>query len=119
MDIKISTKNMELPEKAKSYIEKKLGKLKRRINDITEIRVEVSEEKTRAQKDRFVMRIVLDCHTTLIHTEERGETIQAAMDKALPITERQFERWKGKLEDRSKNALPTGLAMAGTGAGEA
>ncbi|MDD4635897.1 MAG: sigma 54 modulation/S30EA ribosomal C-terminal domain-containing protein, partial [Dehalococcoidales bacterium] len=40
------------------------------------------------------------------------ESIQSAMDKALPITERQFERWKGKLEDRGKNALPTGVAMA-------
>lgn len=112
MEVKIGSKNMELPERARAYIEKKLGKLKRRLDDIKEIKVEVSEEKTKAQKDRFIIRIVLDCHSTLIHTEERGETIQSAMDKALPITERQFERWKGKLEDRGKNALPTSIATA-------
>ncbi len=112
MEIKFVAKNMELSENAKEYIEKKLGKLKRRLNDISEIRVEVSEEKTKSQKDRFVIRIVLDCQSTLIHTEERAETIKAAMDKALPVTERQFERWKGKMEDRAKNAMPTGVAMA-------
>ena len=112
MDIIIGSKNMELPERARAYIEKKLGKLKRRLDDIKEIRVDVSEEKTKAKKDRFIIRIVLDCHSTLLHTEERGQTIQSAMDKALPITERQFERWKGKLEDRGKNALPTGIAMS-------
>lgn len=112
MEIKIGSKNMDLPVRARAYIEKKLGKLRRRLDDIKEIRVDVSEEKTKAQKDRFIIRIVLDCHSTLLHTEERGETIQSAMDKALPITERQFERWKGKLEDRGKNALPTGIAMA-------
>jgi putative sigma-54 modulation protein len=112
MEIKVSAKNLELPEKAKNHIEKKLGKLKRRLDDIKEIRVEVSEEGTKAQKDRFVIRIVLHCHSTLIYTDERAETIQSAMDKALPITERQFERWKGKLEDRSKNVVPAGIAMA-------
>ncbi|MFA6612039.1 MAG: ribosome-associated translation inhibitor RaiA [Dehalococcoidales bacterium] len=112
MEIKIGSKNMDLPVRARAYIEKKLVKLKRRLDDIKEIKVEVSEEKTKAQKDRYIIRIVLDCYSTLLHTEERGETIQSAMDKALPVTERQFERWKGKLEDRGKNALPTGIAMA-------
>jgi len=112
MEVKIVSKNIELTEKTRAYIEKKLSKLKRRLDDIKEIKVEVSEEKTKAQKDRYIIRIVLDCHSTLLYTEERGESIQSAMDKALPITERQFERWKGKLEDRGKNALPTGVAMA-------
>ena len=112
MEIKIGSKNMELPERAKSYILKKVQKLKPRLQDISEIRVEVSEEKTRSQKDRFIVRIVLDCQHTLIHSEERGDTIQSAMDKALPVTERQLERWKGKMEDRSKNAVAAGVAMA-------
>ena len=112
MEVKIGSKNMELPERARAHIEKKLAKLARRLDDIKEIRVDVSEEKTKAQKDRYIIRIVLDCHSTLLYTEERGDTIQSAMDKALPIAERQFERWKGKLEDRGKGALPTGVAMA-------
>ena len=112
MEIKIGSKNMELSQETRTYIEKKFAKFKRRMNDISEIRIEISEEKTKAQKDRFIARIVLDCHSTLIHTEERAETIRAAIDKALPVTERQFERWKGKMEDRNKNAVPTGVAIA-------
>ena len=112
MEVKIVSKNVELPEKARANIEKKLTKLKRRLEEIKEIKVEVSEERTKAQKDRYIIRIVLDCYSTILYTEERGETIQSAMDKALPIAERQFERWKGKLEDRGKGATPTGIAMA-------
>lgn len=112
MEIIIGSKNMDLPGRAKNYIENKLGKLSRRLDEISEIRVDVSREKTKSDQDRFIVRIVLDCQSTLIHTEERGETIQSATDRAVPLIERQFERWKGKLQDRSKNALPTGIAMA-------
>ncbi len=102
MEIKIGSKNMELPERARAYIERKLEKFARRSDDIKGIKVEVSSEKTRAQKDRFIVRVVLDCNTTLLHTEERGTTIQSAVDKAIPVTERQFEKWRGKVKDRTR-----------------
>ncbi len=46
MELQIIGKNVQLAPEVRDYIERKLGKLGRHLPNITESKVEVSEEKT-------------------------------------------------------------------------
>ena len=106
MELQITCRNMQLVEEARRYIERKLGRLNRHLPNITESKVEVAEEKTRAPQHRFVVQMTVDSQGTLLRAEERGEDLFTAVDKAAEIMNRQIEHYKGKLYDRGRGNSP-------------
>jgi putative sigma-54 modulation protein len=95
--IEIVTRNMRLTENVKDYIEKKADKLERHLQEIEEIRVEVSHLKSaRSATDRQVAQITAHGKGFILRTEERADDIHAAFDIALDKMMRQVERYKGK-----------------------
>jgi len=95
--IEIVTRNMRLTDNVKDYIEKKAEKLERHLQEIEEIRVDVSYEKTaRSASDRQVAQITVHGKGFILRTEERADDIHAAFDTALDKMQRQVERYKGK-----------------------
>ncbi len=95
--IDIVTRNMRLTDNVKEYIEKKAAKLERHLQEIDEIRVEVSHAKTaRNATDRQVAQITVHGKGFILRTEERADDIHAAFDTALDKMMRQVERYKGK-----------------------
>jgi putative sigma-54 modulation protein len=93
----IVARNMRLTDTLKDYIEKKAVKLERHLQDIEEIRVEVSHAKTaRSATDRQVAQMTLHGKGFILRTEERADDIRAAIDTALDKMQRQVERYKGK-----------------------
>lgn len=95
--VEIVTRNMRLTENVKEYIEKKADKLERHLQEIDEIRVEVSHVKSaRSATDRQVAQITAHGKGFILRTEERADDIHAAFDVALDKMMRQVERYKGK-----------------------
>jgi len=95
--IEIVARNMRLADNLKDYIEKKAVKLDRHLQDIEEIRVEVSHAKTaRSATDRQVAQMTVHGKGFILRTEERADDIHAAFDTALDKMQRQVERYKGK-----------------------
>ena len=95
--IEIIARNMRLTENLKEYIEKKAAKLERHLQDIDEIRVEVSHVKSaRSATDRQVAQLTVHGRGFILRTEERADDIHAAFDTALDKMQRQVERFKGK-----------------------
>lgn len=95
--IEIVARNMRMTENLKDYIEKKAVKLERHLQEIEEIRVEVSHAKTaRNATDRQVAQMTLHGKGFILRTEERADDIRAAFDTALDKMQRQVERYKGK-----------------------
>ncbi|HSK65847.1 MAG TPA: ribosome-associated translation inhibitor RaiA [Anaerolineales bacterium] len=95
--IEIVTRNMRLTDSLKEYIEKKAAKLERHLQDIDEIRVEVSHVKSaRNATDRQVSQLTVHGKGFILRTEERADDIHAAFDLALDKMQRQVERFKGK-----------------------
>ncbi|MCK6539758.1 MAG: ribosome-associated translation inhibitor RaiA, partial [Anaerolineales bacterium] len=81
----------------REYIEKKAAKLERYLQDIDEIRVEVSHVKAaRNANDRQVAQITLRGKGFILRTEERADDLRAAFDAALDKMQRQIERYKGR-----------------------
>jgi putative sigma-54 modulation protein len=99
MTQKIETvaRNMRLTDNVRDYVEKKAAKLERFLQEIDEIRVELSHIKSaRSAVDRQVAQITVHGKGFILRSEERADDIHAAFDAALEKVQRQIDRYKGK-----------------------
>ncbi len=89
--------NMRLTDNVRDYVEKKAAKLERFLQEIDEIRVELSHIKSaRSALDRQVAQITVHGKGFILRSEERADDIHAAFDVALEKVQRQIDRYKGK-----------------------
>ncbi|HSL28451.1 MAG TPA: ribosome-associated translation inhibitor RaiA [Anaerolineales bacterium] len=99
MTQKIETvaRNMRLTDNTREYVEKKAAKLERYLQDIDQVRVELSHVKSaRSALDRQVAQITVHGKGFILRSEERADDIHAAFDTALDKIQRQIDRYKGK-----------------------
>ena len=99
MTQKIETvaRNMRLTDNVREYVEKKASKLERYLQEIDEVRVELSHIKSaRNALDRQVAQITVHGKGFILRSEERADDIHAAFDTALDKIQRQIDRYKGK-----------------------
>ena len=95
--IEITARNMRLTDNTRDYVEKKAAKLERYLQEIDEIRVELSHIKSaRSAQDRQVAQITVHGKGFILRSEERADDIHAAFDTALDKIQRQIDRYKGK-----------------------
>ncbi|MBA7559817.1 Ribosome hibernation promotion factor [subsurface metagenome] len=104
MELQITGKNMEILPAVRSHIERKLGKLSRHLPNITESKIEISEEKTKSPQQRFVVQVTIDSNGTLLRGEERGKDMFVAIDKVAEIMSRQIEHYKGKRYEKGRGS---------------
>jgi putative sigma-54 modulation protein len=95
--VEILARNMRLTDNTREYVEKKAAKLERYLQEIDDIRVEVSHNKSaRNANDRQVAQITLRGKGFILRTEERADDLHIAFDAAVDKMQRQIERYKGK-----------------------
>ncbi len=104
--VDIFVKNMDLTEDLKEYIDKKIPRLDRYLDQIDETRIDLSYVKTMREADcRFVAQITLRGRGFILRAEERAVEIKPAIDMVMDKIERQIERYKGK-KYRSRTTTP-------------
>lgn len=97
LDVEIFGRNMEITERIQEYVEKKVSKLDRYLNNIEEARVDLAYVKTaRSATDRQVAQITIRGKGYILRSEERADDIFSALDTALSKMQRQISRYKGK-----------------------
>ncbi|MEW6083865.1 MAG: ribosome-associated translation inhibitor RaiA [Chloroflexota bacterium] len=95
--IDIQARNMRLTDNTRDYVEKKAAKLERYLQEIDEIHIELTHEKSARQaNDRQVAQMTVRGKGFLLRTEERADELHAAFDAALDKMQRQIDRYKGK-----------------------
>ncbi|RMF05265.1 MAG: ribosome-associated translation inhibitor RaiA [Chloroflexi bacterium] len=102
MQLVLKGKNFVISDRIRDYVEKKVGKLDRYLPDISEARVEITQEKTKSIKDRNVVQLTLRTNGTILRAEDRSEAIYASIDSVVDKIHRQIVRYKGKRQDRWK-----------------
>jgi putative sigma-54 modulation protein len=102
MDLQITGQSIEILPTVKDYIEKKFGKLDRHFPNINNTKIELSEQKTKSQDQRYRVQVTLDANGMLLRAEERAENLLVAIDKVVPVMDRQIEKYKGKLYKKGK-----------------
>ena len=94
MDLLITARNLELNDLIRSYVQKKLAPLDRRLRGITEAKVEIQRQATRSAQDNVVVQVTLSVNHTLLRAEERAPTVNAAVDVVAQALDRQVRRYK-------------------------
>jgi len=96
-NVEVVARNMRLADNTREYVEKKTAKLDRYLQEIDEVRVELSHVKAaRNATDRQVAQITVHGKGFILRTEERADDLHAAFDTALDKMQRQIDRYKGK-----------------------
>jgi len=102
MEFLIKGKNVEITKAVEEHVQQRLGKLEHHLANISSIKVELSEEKTRSPESRYVAQVTIDRQDTLLRGEERAVDLFTAIDGVANVITRQIERYKGKLYGRKK-----------------
>jgi putative sigma-54 modulation protein len=105
--IDIFTKNIKMTERLEEYVNKKVTKLYRYLNDIDETRVDLSYIKSaRNASDRQVAQITIRGKGFILRTEEQADDIFAAIDESVDKMQRQIARLKGKRKQGRVDRTP-------------
>jgi putative sigma-54 modulation protein len=95
--VDIFGRNLDITDRITQYVNKKVSKLGRFLNDVEETRIDLAFNKSaRNSADRQVAQITLRGKGYTLRTEVGADDIFAAFDSALDKMQRQIERYKGK-----------------------
>lgn len=105
--VEITVKYMELTDRIKEYIEKKVPRLERLLPAIEAMKFDLSYSKSaRNRSDREVAQITLTGKGFVLRTEERNADMLTAIDNATDKMQRQIERFKGKRAHGRGDGVP-------------
>lgn len=96
MQLAISGKNLEVTDSLRSYVEKKIGRLDRYLPNVTDARVELAVENTRAAKDSQIAQVTIRTKHAILRAEEASADMFASVDAVFEKMQRQADRYKGK-----------------------
>ncbi len=103
MDVIVHGRNVDITPRLQSYVERKIERLDRYMPNISEIRVDLAEEKTNRMGNRQIAQITLrHIRGTILRAEERTSDLFAAVDAVVDKMYRQIERYKGKRRRRGE-----------------
>ena len=111
MQVIIRSKNLEVNEHLRALVEGKLSKLSRYLENLTEVDVELSYEKTRSAEDRLHVGVSLRADgSPLLRAEARAADVRSALDEVADVVQRRAVRHKERLQDRGKVSAAKTLA---------
>lgn len=97
VEVDIYARSLDVTDRIKEYVDKKVSKLDRYLPGIEEARVDLAYVKSaRSAADRQVAQITVRGKGFILRSEERADDIFAALDTALEKMQRRIERYKGK-----------------------
>ena len=112
MQISLKTKNRKLTPAEEDLIRKKVTRLPRYMDQLTEAEVLVGTEHTRRGIDTHVVQLTIHANGTLLRAEERDDEMLTAFDATIAKIERRIERYRGRRERNKKGRTHLGVAMA-------
>lgn len=104
MELTIKGRNVELTDRLRDYVEKKIGRLDHYLPSITEAWVELASVGAKAAQDRQVCQVTVRSNGVILRAEERSDDMFTAIDSVLHKMYRQIARYKGKRENRWRGA---------------
>ena len=111
VEVFVEGRNFEISDTESSYIQKKVGKLSRRLRNIDKVKVEITSEPTKEANNRFVAQVTASVRDTLLRAEHRAADLYTAVNSTVDAMEGQVERYKGRRyetkrrENRSKKEI--------------
>lgn len=110
MQLTVKGRNIEITDRLRSYVEKKIGKLDRYLPEMAEARVELAEEASQKSSQRQVAQVTVWSNGTLLRAEERSSDIFTSIDAVAEKLHRQIRRYKGKRRRKLERAQAIAVA---------
>jgi putative sigma-54 modulation protein len=98
----VKGKNVEVPERVRTYTERKLHRLERLLDDRTDAIVEFSNEMHRSASDAHIAEVTLVIDGRTLRSHAVGGSYQAALDDVVDKVERQAVDYKEKPRLRAR-----------------
>lgn len=99
MKFSIKGRNMNVSERTKDHVEKKIGKLSKFFVEDTTAHVTLSN-----QKDDYTIEVSIPIKNSLIRAEETSNDLYVSIDLVEEVLERQIKRHRTKLIDKNQSA---------------
>ena len=97
IQVVVNVRNMELSDRLREYVTKKVAKLDRYLDSLEEAKVDLTYIKSaRSAKDRQVAQLTVRGKGVLLRAEERTDDIFTSVDAVLDKIYRQIEKYKGR-----------------------
>ncbi|HQX63543.1 MAG TPA: ribosome-associated translation inhibitor RaiA [Thermomicrobiales bacterium] len=104
MEIQVKTHNITLTDGAREYIDKRVGKLDRINERITDAKLELREEPHHNPTQRFVAQFTIATKHAILRAEERNTDITTAVDLVTDKMARQIRRFHDRRTRRDRRA---------------
>ena len=115
MELIIKSRNGKVTQAQRDYIEEKLNKLGRYLDQISKLTVEVAEEQRRSEGVVHRAQVTLiGEHGILLRAEDRAPDLHAAIDTVHDTLQRQIQRYKDKHWRRGRPRRMAGEVRAST-----
>lgn len=89
--------DMDVTDRLREYVTKRVAKLDRHTHIIDETHVELQHAKSaRSAADRYITQITVHGRGFTLRSEERADDIRTSTDAAVDKLQRQIARYKGK-----------------------
>lgn len=102
LEVKIFSRGLEVTDRIDEYVTKKVSKLDKYLDDINEVRVDLTSTKVQNADEREVAQITVRGKGFILRAEERAGDILAAVNLSLETIKRRIKRYKGKRNERWK-----------------
>ena len=96
MQLELKGRNVEITDRLREYVERKINRLDRYLPTIDEARMELTVHRTRSAQDRHVAQLTVRDRGTILRAEERSSDLSASIDAVMDKMYRQVMRYKGK-----------------------
>jgi len=97
VEVEIFARNVELSDRLKGYVDKKVSKLDKYLDVLEEAKVDLTFAKSaRSADDRQVAQLTVRGKGVLLRAEERSNDIYSSIDAVLDKIYRQIDRYKGR-----------------------
>jgi len=93
----INTRNLEMTDLLRDYVQKKVERLDRYFPSVVECRVDLSVANAKNAKHRQIAQVTIRSKGgTILRAEERSADMLSSIDAAIDKMDRQIARFKGK-----------------------
>ena len=102
MQLHVKGKNLEVNDSIRSYVERKLRKLDRRVHDLTEVEIELAVERNPSIADSQVAEATVHLKGRTLRARESARDMKAAIDELTDKLVRQVKDVHDKRVDGRK-----------------
>lgn len=104
LEVKIFSQSIEVTDHIRDQVMKKVSNLDRFLGDINTARVDLKSTNARNAEEREVAQITVRGKGIILRAEERAGDILGALNLAVDTIQRRIKRYKGKRNQRWKQA---------------